>query len=463
MKVLFASSEIYPYAKTGGLADVSNALPLALSSSVEISRVMPFYSFMKESTLHYFDTFTTHIGEQSYAIKIFTQTKNKVITYFIQTPLLSTTANLYGGYNTSYSDNDIRFALFSKVIVSLARMLKIDILHLNDWHTALSALYIKELNLEIKTVLTIHNLAYQGIFAKSTLTKVALDSKYFTMQGLEFYDKVNFLKAGILYSDAITTVSPSYANEILTPEFGCGLEGFLSHHKDKLQGILNGINVDVYNPLKDKMLSSPFNHESLQDKHKNKVTFIQNSTLKDPRVPLFIMVTRLVEQKGLPLLLSCIEEILNLKVNFILLGEGDEEIYNQLTAIDAKHKNFEFIPGYDESLSHQLYAASDFLLMPSVFEPSGLNQFIAMHYGSIPIVHAVGGLKDSVHENSKGCGRGIIFDSYTKEAFMMAMQRALALKKNSKRFTSIKQENMQCDVSFKTAALQYLKLYQSLI
>ncbi len=463
MKVLFAASEIFPHAKSGGLADVSDALPNALAKSVDISRVMPFYGFMKKIEFTVYDNFIILLAGIKYEIEILKTQKDQVVTYFINAPLLSTTQNLYGDKNGDYKNNDLRFGIFCKAIVALSVRLSIDVLHLNDWHTALSALFIKESNLKIKTIFTIHNLAYQGVFDKYSLWKLSINEKYFRPDALEFYDKANFLKAGIAYSNYITTVSPTYAEEILTKEFGCGLDGFLRKYKEKLIGILNGINTVVFDPLTDKALEFNYNKNTLENKHKNKVSFMQQTKLKDPRKALFVMITRLVDQKGIFLLIESLEKLLSKNLNLVIIGDGDTEIYVKLNMLSCKYENFEFFEGYDESLSHKTYASADFLLMPSKFEPCGLNQFIAMEYGTVPIVHEVGGLKDSVHEgmdkDSLSCGRGIVFKEYNKEDFLLAVDRALHLKRNTKEFKSIVQSNMECDFSFENSSLEYLKLY----
>lgn len=463
MKVLFAASEIFPHAKSGGLADVSDALPNALEKHVDISRVMPFYGFMKKKEFKVYDNFTILLAGIEYKLEILQTKKEKVVTYFVNAPLLSSTQNLYGDENGDYENNDLRFGIFCKAIVALSLRLSIDVLHLNDWHTALCALFIRESNLKIKTIFTIHNLAYQGVFDRYSLWKLSIDEKYFRPDALEFYDRANFLKAGIAYSNYITTVSPTYAEEILTQEFGCGLDGFLREYKEKLSGILNGINTLIFDPSADKAIEFNYNKNSLEDKHKNKISFMQQTKLKDTRKPLFVMITRLVEQKGIFLLIESIEELLAKNLNLVIIGEGDTEICEKLNLLSCKHKNFYFFEGYDEPMSRKTYASADFLLMPSKFEPCGLNQFIAMRYGTFPLVHEVGGLKDSVYEDkeSLACGRGIVFKEYNKENFLLAVDRALALKRNTKEFKSIVQSNMECDFSFEKSALEYLKLYSN--
>lgn len=459
MRVLFASSEIYPYAKSGGLADVADALPKALSSLTDMLTVMPLYSFISKKGLTHYKSFKINLNKIDYKINIYTKSDENIKRYFVEAPLLSTTQNSYCDENGDYKNNDLRFGLFCMTIVELCVILKIDILHLNDWHTALCSLFIKERMLNIKTILTIHNLAYQGIFDKKSLKRLEIDKKYFTMESLEFYGNISFLKAGIVFSDKITTVSPTYAKEILTKEFGCGLEGFLAHHKDKLSGILNGINESVFNPSKDDKIYLSYDKKSIENKYKNKVEFIKKSKLKDQRHPLFVMITRLVEQKGINLVLKSLKRLLDKKINIFILGEGNKEFAKKLEKFSKEHDNFYFYNGYDESLSHCAYAAADFLLMPSKFEPCGLNQMIAMRYGAMPIVHSVGGLKDSVHEQTTKCGSGIVFNKHSKKEFIAAVERALKLKKDKKKFQSLIKFNMECDFSFKTGALKYFKLY----
>ncbi len=463
MKILFASSEVFPHAKSGGLADVASALPHAIKEFEDISRVMPLYGFMSKKGLKKVKNLEIKISHIKYDVVVYTKLQKKVLTYFIEAPLLSSTQNMYADEKGDYANNDLRFSIFCNAIVVLSLELGVDIIHLNDWHTALTALYIKDAKLDIKTVFTIHNLAYQGIFDFESLQRVGIDSKYFSMDKLEFYGRVNFLKAGVFYSDAVTTVSSNYAKEILTKEFGCGLDGFLKVHKAKLSGILNGIDTDIFNPKTDKTLVYRFDKNSLKDKYKNKVEFIKQSTLKDPRKPLFVMITRLVEQKGIDLVLSSLKKLLQNKLNFFMLGEGGENISIHLEKLSKKYDNFEFFNGYNESLSHMAYASADFLLMPSRFEPCGLNQLIAMRYGTIPVVHSVGGLKESVFEDILACGIGIVFEKFTQKEFLSAIDRALKLKKDTKKLDEIKQLNMECDFSFEKSALKYIEIYYKIL
>ena len=457
MRVLFASSEIFPYAKSGGLADVASSLPKALSKEIDILRVMPFYGSMDESK---FDKssikYSINLGGISYKIEILSRLDENILTYFIKAPLLSDTQNLYGD-GRAYANNDMRFGIFSKAICSLASSLHVELVHLNDWHCALSAFWLK--NSDIKTIFTIHNLAYQGVFEAQTLDRLGISREHFNFQDLEFWGKCNFMKAGIRYSDAITTVSPTYAKEILTPKFGCGLDGFLNFYKEKISGILNGIDTDFFNPETDKAIFKNYDKDSLKIKEENKKNLLKKIRLKDENLPLFIMISRLVEQKGFGIILDSLDILLKEELNLIILTEGENEYRAPLIEFAKKYKNFELLFGYDEDLSHQLYASGDFLLMPSLFEPCGLNQMIAMRYGTLPIVHSTGGLKDSVHEKAKKCGNGIVFSKPSKKSFMLAIRRALKLK-NVK---EIKKFDMSCDFSFTKSAKKYIELYRKIL
>jgi starch synthase len=465
MRVLFASSEIFPYAKSGGLSDISMAFMKALQGDVELFGVMPLYGFVEKRGMKKETSFEITLGASSYDVEIFSKTKGSLLYYFVDSPLISSRENMYGDADGDYEDNALRFALFSAAIVELAKELKVDILHLNDWHTALAPLFLKEQESGIKTVFTIHNLAYQGIFEPESLARIGIDEKkYFHPECLEFYKRVNFLKAGIALGDAITTVSPSYAKEIRSEQYGFGLEGFLEHHQDKLVGILNGIDTQEFNPAKDKALTTKYDSDNLEAKYQNKKEFLRQHGLKDPRKPLFVMVSRLVEQKGVELLLETLHQLLEMRMNLFILGEGVLEYEKRFEAMAQEYENFTFQRAYDEKLSRQVYAAADFLLMPSLFEPCGLNQFIAMRYGAVPLVHNVGGLHDSVSEDqSLGCGSGFVFDNFCAEEFLACVERAFAAKKQSKKFKEMVQKNMDCDFSFASSAKEYLRLYESLL
>jgi len=449
MKVLFASSEIFPFSKSGGLADVSYSLPKELKKFCSIIKITPLYNFIDRKNFNiilYKKNLFVMIGQKKYKFDLY----KKDDTFFIYNNILCDKEKMYG-----YENDWLRFGIFSYIICSIANMLKADTIHLNDWHTALSALKLKEQKNHAKVILTIHNLAYQGIFDKKVLSELDINEKYFDLEILEFYGKVNFLKAGIAFSDKITTVSPNYAKEILTKKYGCGLDGFLKKHAKKIIGVINGIDTKFFNPKNDKNLKYNYDINSIYLKRKNKKEFE-----KDKNIPLFIFIGRLVEQKGISLILDNLKEFNKLKSTFIFLGEGDEKVENILAKQIKKYENIYYIKGYDEKLSHKLYASADFLLMPSLFEPCGLNQMISAKYGTIPIVHDIGGLKDTVFEDKNRCARGIVFDKYKKEEFLEAVKRAIKLYKNKKLFNQICKFDMCCDFSFEKSAKRYFDIYE---
>ncbi|RRS30342.1 MAG: hypothetical protein P794_07220 [Epsilonproteobacteria bacterium (ex Lamellibrachia satsuma)] len=457
MKVLFASSEIYPYSKSGGLGDVAHSLPLALKKRCRMVSITPLYRFIdrKKFNLHSLGTtYTLQIAEKTYTYELF-QAKGSD-TLFVYNDILCETEALYG-----YDNDALRFGLFSYMIAAVAERINADIVHLNDWHTALAALLLKPA--AIKTVFSIHNLAYQGIFNKKTLRKLAIDKRYFTMEGLEFYGKVNFLKAGIAYSNIITTVSPTYAKEILTDQFGCGLDGFLKKHEARLKGILNGIDTLFFNPEKDRTIGVNFDAVHLEKKAENKRQYYRTLGIEENDKPLFIFIGRLVEQKGISVMMEMLKNLSKELLEFVILGEGEKETEKKLLKLSKKYQNIHYIQGYDEALSHQLYASADFLLMPSLFEPCGLNQMIAARYGTVPIVHSTGGLKDSVFEQIEKCIQGIVFDDFSKEGCLGAVMRALVLYRNKKTYQSMVKFDMECDVSFKRSAKAYMKIYRELL
>ena len=434
MKVLFAASEIYPYAKTGGLADVAAALPKALGRHCEIYRVMPKYRFI-DIPFQKCD-----IGFEVFGRRV--EIYRHETTYFIYEERLCERDYPYGEPGSAYEDNWLRFAIFSAAIAKLSWILGVDLLHLNDWHTALAAIYAP-----CKKIFTIHNLAYQGIFEASVAKELSL-GPYFTMEGLEFYGKVNYLKAGIAYSDHVTTVSPTYAKEIQTPAFGCGLDGFLKKHASKLTGILNGIDYDIFDPAKDPLLPYHFDVATIGRKKEIKKTFFEDDN------PLFIFIGRFVEQKGIDTLIEALPELLAKELNLFILGEGEERFEKAVTSLKAP--NYKAFIGYKEILSHQLYAAADFLLMPSRFEPCGLNQMIAMRYGTIPIVRPVGGLRDSVYPIGSGrCGEGFWIRNLLK-----SVEDALKYHPKSQ---EIRRFDMGCDFSIDRCAKEYYRLYERIM
>lgn len=467
-RLLFASSEVYPFVKTGGLADVSHALPKALNEAYDLCVVLPLYAQIDRSRygISRLKTFDLVMGGIVYTIELY-QTSYEGVEYrFIYEQTLCEREYLYGTPECGYEDNHIRFALFSHAVTRLLRDESYAIAHLNDWQCALTALLAKEDDsIATKIVYTIHNLAYQGVFPPSALDQIGVGKEYFTMDALEFYDQVNFMKAGIAYADSITTVSPTYAKEILTPEFGCGLEGFLDVHRRKLHGILNGIDSDHFSPLHDKALIEPY--ANAKGKKASKNDLLKHLGLKGATKPLLVFIGRFTHQKGMDILIDALPKIAELECNVALLGEGEESHYESLDALTKRYPNVRLTFGYDESFSHRMYAAADFLLMPSLYEPCGLNQLIAFAYGALPIVSKVGGLADTVKkiesfDPDKRSGFGIVFPAGSSKAFFSAVKKGIELYADKKHFESVLNHNMACDYSWSNSAKAYDSIYKRL-
>lgn len=468
MKVVFVSSEIYPFAKTGGLADISGALPLKLAKEgIRTIAFMPLYKTvdidkhgLKKTDIN----IDLHLNGKVYTFEVLKKT-DSVSFFFIKNDELFGRDYLYGPPEGDYPDNDIRFGAFSYAVMEFIKRENInpDIIHVNDWQsTLIPVLNYDKYNLHhVKTILTIHNLAYQGIFDKFTVERLNLGWHLFHMEALEFYDKLNFLKGGIVFSSAITTVSPNYAKEICTPEYGHGLDGVLKKYSNKLFGIINGIDYNVWNPETDKHIYENFCSYTLSKKSLNKKLFLKETGL-DEKKPLFIFVGRFAQQKGIDIIKESLENLSKMPLNLVILGSGDKYYNDFFNSVKDKYENIYIKVGYDEPFSRKMYAAADFLLMPSLFEPCGLNQMIAMRYGTLVIARSTGGLKDTVKDISQEGGYGILFDNSSKEDFLNAINRGLDLYRNKEIFSSLQQKVMDIDFSIENTARKYIKLYESL-
>ncbi|MFA5142897.1 MAG: glycogen synthase GlgA [Candidatus Omnitrophota bacterium] len=456
LKVLVAASEVAPFAKTGGLADVAGSLPIALAElGADVRVVMPKYGCVKA--------------------KGNTAVLDGVKAYFIENDDYFNRKELYGDKFGDYHDNLERFAFFSKEALERCKKegFKPDIIHCNDWQTALIPVYLNTVYKydpffsNTRTLFTIHNLAYQGIFGRDEYPKTGLDWILFNIECFEFYGKVNLMKAGIVYADAVNTVSPTYAKEMLTKEFGCGLEGVLKNKEKVLYGILNGIDYKTWNPETDTRIFKQYSIRSIDDKYTNKERLQKELGLKvDREMPLIGMISRLADQKGLDLLAKIVDEFLNMKVQFVLLGTGDNKyhilfermanIHNKNTSVNLK---------FDATLAQKIYAAADFFLMPSRYEPCGLSQMISFRYGTIPVARETGGLKDSVKEFSLNTrqGNGFTFSEYRADHLFAAMKRALTLYKNRSVWMELVKSVMALDFSWRASAGEYLKLYQKIL
>jgi starch synthase len=466
MKIAFVSSEIYPFAKTGGLADVSYSLPKAVSHhGIKVISMMPLYKTVDREKHNIVETdlyIDVSLSGKNYRFRVY-KLKDDVKYYFFHNEELFDRDFLYGTPEGDYPDNDIRFGAFSYAVIEFFKKTGFypDVVHTNDWQTALIPVLIKDkYKLPIKTVHTIHNIAYQGVFDKSTIDKLNLGWHLFNMEALEFYGKVNFLKGGIVFSDAVTTVSPTYAREICTPEYGFGLDGVLRAHCHKLYGILNGIDYDVWNPETDPYIYQNYNETSLEKKEKNKQMFLDEYGLAGIEKPLFIFIGRFAKQKGIDIIQEAIPELASMNANFAILGSGDKSYNDFFTGIKNKFPNIFIEVGYDEPLSRKMYASADFLLMPSIYEPCGLNQMIAMRYGTLVVARKTGGLADTVIDIDLPAGYGILFEHPTKTEFIKGINRAKELFRNKKRFYRLREFVMSLDFSWEASASKYIRLYE---
>lgn len=473
IKVLFAAGECEPFIKTGGLADVLGSLPKQLKNyGVDARVIIPKYSNIPEyfrAQMKHITNFTVKVGWREQYCGIEELEYKGVTYYFVDNEYYFMRKGVYGFY-----DDGERFAYFSRAILdSLIRIdFKPDIIHLNDWHTGpvsvlLREQYIKDPFYEgIKTFFTIHNLKYQGIFPRTCLGELfSLPDYLFTKDKLEFYGNVNYLKWGLVYSDIISTVSETYAEEIQNPYFGEQLDGVLRSRRNDLYGIINGIDYDVYDPNYDPYITANYSRngeKALQNKEK------LQEILNLPRrsdIPIICMITRLVPEKGLDLLTCIFEELINMDVQFVLLGSGNEKYENFFTNEASHHRNISTNILFDNALAHKIYAGADFILMPSLFEPCGLSQLIALSYGTIPIVRETGGLNDTVHSFNEytNIGNGLTFSNINAHDMLFTIRRGLGLYHNKNKWNIIVKNAMNCNFSWHRSAQKYIDLYRYLI
>jgi starch synthase len=475
MQVLFAVTEASPLVKTGGLGDVAYALPKALKKlGVDARIIMPKYNAIPENIRREAKTlarFNVPLAWRKQYCGLEELDWDGLKYYLLDNEYYYKRDHLYG-----YDDEAERFAFFCQAaIASLAHfgVFKPDILHCNDWQTALIPFLLKEayyaagLANNISTVLTIHNLQYQGIFPREVMRDIlGFGDEYFTPDKMEFHGAVNYLKTGLVYADFLTTVSPAYAQEIQAPYFGEGLDGVLRAKRDRLLGILNGIDYSKYNPETDPHIFVPY-RSSLYKKEENKIKLQSLLGLPvDRRVPLLGIVSRLVEQKGWDLLAPVLNEILALDLQVAVLGTGEkkyEEMFNYFAASCPQKLAASFT--FNEVLAHRIYAGADLFLMPSRFEPCGLSQMIAMRYGTVPLVRETGGLKDSVipYNQFTGEGNGFSFANYNAHEFLFTVQRAVKIYREEKAvWRGLVDKALQADFSQEKSAQKYLAVYQQL-
>lgn len=475
MKILFAVSEAYPLAKTGGLGDVGGSLPAALKEKgIDVRVIMPRYRTIPtelQDRIQQVTTFKVELSWRKIQCNLSRLLYNDVCYYLIENEYYFNRETLYG-----FEDDAERFALFSKAVLESATKLgdfQPDIIHCNDWHTALIPLMIKEnyggnpFYFDIKTLFTIHNLKHQGVFPTKVFEDVlGLGGHVSAWEKLEFHGAINYMKAALLSADYITTVSQTYADEILHPYFGEQLDGVLRVRTDNLCGILNGLDTKKYNPQDDPNIIVNY-RSSLCKKEENKKHLQELLHLPvHTDLPVIAVISRLVDQKGLDLLAHVLEEMLSLDLQMVVLGTGDRRYEEMFKYFAAKYPSKIAVQlTFDEVLAHKIYAGSDILLMPSLFEPCGLSQMIAMRYGTIPIVRETGGLKDSVNPYNEytGEGNGFTFANYNAHELLFTIQRAVRFFYDDKvAWKGLAENARKSDFSWAKSAKKYEELYRSL-
>ncbi len=475
LKILLVSAEVYPFAKTGGLADVSGALPPALKKlDHDIRVIMPQYPC------------TAKAGRKIQPLKIdlklsdfngkgtlfSSELTGGVPIYLIEHDGYFNRKHIYGEPGSDYPDSVERFSFFSQAVLEAVKRLdfKPDIIHCNDWHTGLIPVYLKSLYRndpwfsQTKTLFSIHNLGYQGNFPHSHLKVTGLDESLFTEEGLEFYNQISFLKGGLIFSDTLSTVSPTYSQEIQTQDLGFGMQGILQKRSDSLHGIMNGVDETVWDPETDPLIPANYGPKSLSQKKQCREDLIKIFSLRpNKKSPILCMITRLSQQKGIDLIMEARTALDELDISLVILGTGSAE-YESFFQQWSKDRpdNIATALKFDESLGHRILAGSDMFLMPSLYEPCGLTQMYALKYGTVPIVRAVGGLKDSIQEFSDktGKGTGFKFKIPQTKFFLKSLQKALSCFQQTQTWKKLMLNGMDKDNSWEFAAKQYSSLYQ---
>ncbi len=462
MRILFIASEAFPIVKVGGLADVTSSLAIALQDlGHEPCFILPKYGSIKASIQDaQVESFVVSlIGRFESANLKKTMLKGRIPVYLVENQRYFEVGGIYT------QDELERFLFFSLSIPSIISQLDFrpDVVHCHDWHTSLVPLWLKRAKMALPCIFTIHNLAYQGYFDQQFLQDSGLSSiwqEYIPLDAPR--PPLNFMSQGILLAHVVTTVSPIYASEILTPQYGEGLEQLLSYRRSELYGLINGIDYDEYNPTTDHYLERNYDSTTIERRIENKLSLQMKSDLpQNPDIPLFGMVSRLEEQKGIDLLLQAIDQfIVETKAQLVILGEGREHYHRWLTETALKYRDrLSIFIAYDERLAHLIYSGCDIFLMPSRFEPCGLGQLIAMRYGAIPVVRKTGGLADTVKDVTQANGNGFVFHDYTVPALVEAIKRAEKSFYHQEEWQKLIAHNMKLDFSWNVSARKYEEVY----
>ncbi len=474
VKILFAVSECVPFIKSGGLADVAGALPKELQKlGFDVRVILPKYALIRDeykNKMKKTAEFTVQLGWRNQYCGIDELEHEGIVYYFIDNQYYFFRNQMYGDY-----DDGEKFSFFNRAVLESLGELGYfpDIIHCHDWHAGMIPFLLREQYRHregypgIRTVFTIHNLQFQGIFPKEVMNDLlGLDDRYFNPGQLEYFGNINFMKAALIASDKITTVSPTYREEIKTAYFGEGLDGVLRMRSNDLEGIVNGIDYELYNPENDPFLAAPFSAGNMEARLENKRSIQEQFGLPmDGGTPLMAMVTRLTKQKGVELVRGVFHEIMATGVQLIVLGTGDREFeyfFNQMSS-QYPEQCRAFI-GFDESFAHRIYAGADLFLMPSKFEPCGLSQLIAMRYGAVPIVRETGGLNDTVksYDESSGYGNGFTFTNFNAHDMLFTIERALSYYRRPVVWNRLTEKIMDMDFSWSQSATRYEQLYTEL-
>ncbi len=467
-----------PFAKTGGLGDVVGSLSGAIQGlGHEVSVFIPRYQRIDirewelEPVVDYFEMI---IGNHLEATRVFfKKLANGVKVYFIEHPDFFAREDLYGTSIGDYQDNDRRFIYFQRAVLKAIEELKLqpDIIHCHDWQTGLIPVYLKGPGLiyaplqRARSFFTVHNLAYQGNYPPDSFPPTALGWEYFKPEYLEFYSKFSFLKGGLVFADELTTVSDRYSKEIQTKEFGCGMEGVIAARKESVTGIVNGIDPREWDPATDPDIQANFSATQPAKKKLNKAALQkENGFVVDEKTPLLGFVARLVDQKGLDILIPLLDKFAQLDLQFVLLGTGEEKYHHVLRDLAKKNKKwFGVHILFDAKMAKKIYAGADALLFPSYYEPCGLGQIIGLRYGAVPIARATGGLADTIEEFDPvtRSGNGFLFEDYTSEAFLTVVLKALKVYKQDKVWKGLVKNAMESDFSWTASAKKYAELYSA--
>lgn len=460
MKILFATSEAIPYFKTGGLGDVSRALPDALQAAGhEVRIILPLYGGVRDRLDRAEVEFDSPIDWVPLPVDVrfrYHRPPSGAPAILVEQDSFFEPGSPYDGDTGDPLETGRRFALFSRAIVRYARDWEADVVHLNDWTTGLMPVYAMLDGVDVPTVFAIHNLGYQGVYWPALLQQVGIPEALLrTENGLEFHQNASFLKGGLTFADRLVTVSPTYAREIQTPEYGHGFDGLLRFRRRVLNGILNGLNTDIWGPAHDQHLRHRYTARTLDGKDVNRTALVNECGLDDDG-PVVAMITRLVNQKGIDIVLRAIPALLDAGIRLVVLGDGERGYEWELEqAARENRKRIAVFLRFDDALAHRIYAGADFFLMPSRYEPCGLGQMIAQRYGTPPIVRATGGLADTVTEKKTG----FLFDEPTPEAMLKAVGRATG-KWRAKGWNALRRRCMRVDHTWESAAEAYERVYR---